>query len=178
MRKRVLNRVGLLIAAALLACALCGCANSGKKKAAVDATTESDGTQDAPSQDASPQDSKDTSQTAIQLKLGDTVVPVKWEDNDSVRELREMAAQEPLVIQMSMYDDFEQVGPIGREVTSSDVQMTTEPGDMVLYSGDQIVVFYGSNSWAYTKLGNIELTEDEMTDLLGHGDIELTLSCN
>ena len=44
--------------------------------------------------------------------------------------------------------------------------MTTDnngPGDIVLYSGDQIVIFYGSNSWAYTRLGHVDLTQEEMT---------------
>ncbi|MBP3277822.1 MAG: hypothetical protein J6M44_02575, partial [Butyrivibrio sp.] len=52
---------------------------------------------------------------------------------------------------------------------------TTEPGDIVLYSGNQIVVFYGSNSWAYTRLGHVDLSEDELTQILGNGDVTLVL---
>ena len=51
----------------------------------------------------------------------------------------------------------------------------TEYGDIVLYSGNQIVVFYGSNSWAYTRLGHIDMTQEELTELLGNGDVEITL---
>ena len=57
----------------------------------------------------------------------------------------------------------------------SDEQTTTDYGDIVLYSGDQIVVFYGSNSWAYTRLGHIDMTQEELTELLGNGDVEITL---
>ncbi len=61
----------------------------------------------------------------------------------------------PLTIQMSMYGGFEQVGPIGQSLPENDSRTTTQAGDIVLYVGNQIVVFYGSNSWAYTRLGHI-----------------------
>ena len=76
---------------------------------------------------------------------------------------------------MSMYGGFEQVGPIGQEIVSDDVQTTTEAGDIVLYSGDQIVIFYGSNSWAYTRLGHADLPRKEMEDLLGNDDVILMI---
>lgn len=113
--------------------------------------------------------------TDMKLKIGDTEVPVTWEENTTVDALREIVQKEPLTIQMSMYGGFEQVGPIGQEIVSDDVQTTTEAGDIVLYSGDQIVVFYGSNSWAYTRLGHANLSQKEMEDLLGNGDVILTI---
>ena len=81
----------------------------------------------------------------------------------------------PLTIQMRMYGGFEQVGPIGQSIISNDEQITTEPGDIVLYSGNQIVIFYGSNSWSYTKLGHVELSQDEMSDLLGSADVTVEI---
>ena len=110
--------------------------------------------------------------TPMRLFIGDKEVPVTWEDNASVEALKELL---PLTIQMSMYGGFEQVGPIGQRIARDDRQTTTNFGDIVLYSGNQIVVFYGSNSWAYTYLGHIDLTKEEMTDLLGHGDVTLRL---
>ncbi len=109
------------------------------------------------------------------LKIGDTKVPVTWEDNDTVSDLKALA-QDGLTIEMSMYGGFEQVGPIGQSITRNDSQTTTSSGDIVLYSGDQIVIFYGSNSWSYTRLGKIDLSEDEMTELLSHGNVTITLS--
>ena len=109
------------------------------------------------------------------MTIGDTKVDVSWEENDSVRELRELA-EKNLLIQMSMYGGFEQVGSIGQSVTRNDKQTTTEPGDIVLYSGNQLVVFYGSNSWSYTKLGKINLSDEELDNLLGNGDVTITLS--
>ena len=109
------------------------------------------------------------------MTIGDTKVDVSWEDNDSVRELKELA-EKNLLIQMSMYGGFEQVGSIGQSVTRNDKQTTTEPGDIVLYSGNQLVVFYGSNSWSYTRLGKINLSDEELENLLGNGDVTITLS--
>lgn len=114
-----------------------------------------------------------TDPPAMSLKIGETGVPVTWEDNPSVEALKALL---PLTVEMSMYGGFEQVGPLGREIVSNDEQTKTEPGDIVLYSGDQIVIFYGNNSWAYTRLGHVELTQDEMSGLLGHGDVSITIS--
>ena len=111
----------------------------------------------------------------MQLRINDTPVPVTWEENESVAALQELAAG-GITVQMSMYGGFEQVGPIGKEITSNDTQISTEPGDIVLYSGDQIVIFYGNNSWAYTRLGHVELTQEEMTELLGRGDAAITIT--
>ncbi len=112
----------------------------------------------------------------MKLIIGDTRVPVTWEENESVAALAELTKDGPLTIQMSMYGGFEQVGEIGQSIVRNDSQTTTDAGDIVLYSGNQIVVFYGSNSWAYTRLGHVELTQKEMENLLGNGDITLTLT--
>ena len=81
----------------------------------------------------------------MKLLIGETEVPVTWEENASVEELRALL---PLTIDMSMYGGFEQVGSIGQSITSDDQQITTAYGDVVLYSGDQLVIFYSTNSWA------------------------------
>jgi len=98
--------------------------------------------------------------------------PVEWEENESVEALKELC---PLTVKMSMYGGFEQVGSLGESLPRNDEQIKTGYGDIVLYSGNQIVVFYGSNSWAYTRLGHIDMTQEELTVLLGNGDVEITL---
>ena len=147
-------------------------------------TPDADSSQESESetQDTdSPQESEpeaqmtDEEKTDMKLKIGDAEVPVTWEEDESVDALAALAAEGPLTIQLSMYGGFEQVGPIGQSIISDDQQTTTQAGDVVLYSGDQIVVFYGSNSWAYTRLGHVDLSQKEMEDLLGNGDVMLTL---
>ncbi|MCR5341590.1 MAG: hypothetical protein K6E60_09605, partial [Saccharofermentans sp.] len=94
---------------------------------------------------------------SMTLKIGEKIVPVTWENNASVEELKALASS-GLTIKMSKYGGFEQVGSLGHNITSNDKQTKTAPGDIVLYSGNQLVVFYGSNSWAYTRLGKINLS--------------------
>ena len=112
----------------------------------------------------------------MQMMIGETPVTVAWEDNASVEALK-MLAGEGLTVEMSMYGGFEQVGAIGQSLPRDDQQTTTASGDIVLYSGNQMVVFYGSNSWAYTRLGHItDQTPEQMKALLGNGDVTITLS--
>ena len=111
----------------------------------------------------------------MNLTIGETEVPVTWEKNESVEALRELL---PLTVPMSMYGGFEQVGPIGQSIPHSDAQTRTTSGDIVLYAGNQIVIFYGSNSWSYTMLGHVDLTQQEMTDLLSQGDVTIHLSAD
>ena len=112
----------------------------------------------------------------MRMKIGETAVEVAWEDNESVAALKELA-RDGLRIEMSMYGGFEQVGPIGKSLPREDQQTTTQAGDIVLYSGNQLVVFYGSNSWAYTRLGRItDKSASELGELLGNGDVMITFT--
>ena len=118
-------------------------------------------------------------ETAMTMTIGDTKVNVDWEANSSVDALKELVSSGPLSINMSMYGGFEQVGSIGQSLPREDKQTTTASGDIVLYSGNQLVVFYGSNSWAYTRLGHIsDKTDAEIEALLSKGDVTITLSIN
>ena len=109
------------------------------------------------------------------MKIDGKTVPVEWEDNESAAALRELAAG-GLEISASRYGGFEQVGDLGTSLPRNDKSMNAGPGDIMLYSGSSIVVFYGSNSWAYTRLGKIGLSEEEMNDLLGKGGVTISLS--
>ncbi len=121
--------------------------------------------------------SSEQKQTALTMRIGETKVDVQWEDNESVSALRELAKDKPLTVQMSKYGGFEQVGSLGRQLPSDDVQTHTEAGDIVLYSGSKIVVFYGSNSWEYTRLGRItDKSGAELAELLGNEDTTVTIS--
>ena len=143
-----------------------GSVNEGSEAFAESDVVETEKTQDKePKQEAE----------AMVLAINGETVSVEWEDNESVDALMELVSKEPLSIQMSMYGGFEQVGSIESSLPRNDVQTTTESGDIVLYSGNQIVVFYGSNSWAYTRLGKVtDKSKKEMADLLGNGDVTVT----
>ncbi len=127
--------------------------------------------------DSEGQTAEEEAVKTLQMKIADTVVEVAWEDNESVEALRKLCEEEPLTIEMSMYGGFEQVGSIGSNLPRNDVETTTSAGDIVLYSGNKMVVFYGSNSWAYTRLGHItDQDEAGMTQLLSNGDVTITVS--
>lgn len=97
------------------------------------------------------------------------------EQNTAVDSLVEMLRDGPLTLELSDYSGFEKVGPLGTSLPTSNQQTTTQAGDIVLYQEDQIVMFYGSNSWSYTRLGRIDdLTGWEET--LGSGDVTVTFS--
>lgn len=116
-------------------------------------------------------------EASLKLWIGEQEVEVLWEDNDSVRALEELAGAEGLTVALSGYGGFEQVGSLGTRLPRNDVQTVTGPGDIVLYSGNSIVLFYGSNSWAYTRLGKIQgLDESELRALLGGGEVSIRLA--
>ena len=128
-------------------------------------------------QNDEPSEHADEISVDLQMTIGNTPVSVDWEDNEAAEALKDLCRNQPLTIQMSMYGGFEQVGPIGTALPHNDVQTTTSAGDIVLYSGDQMVVFYGSNSWAYTRLGHItDKSAEDMAELLSNGDTVITIS--
>ena len=152
-------------------------ASQSESQTEVESEAQSDST--SASQIESPAEAESQAENmedhTMKLTIGDVEVPVIWEKNDSVNALSELVKESPLTIQMSMYGGFEQVGPIGQSIVRDDKQTTTEPGDLVLYSGNQVVIFYGSNAWAYTRLGHVDLSQNELEDLLGNGDVALTI---
>ena len=127
-------------------------------------------------QEATKQENKSVAEPkkeqAMKLIIDDKVVPVTWEQNASTTALQKLL---PLTIKMSPYGGFEQVGDIGQNITSADKQITTQYGDIVLYAGNKLVIFYGSNSWAYTRLGHIELSQQEMAALLNRDGVTVKL---
>ncbi len=111
----------------------------------------------------------------MNVQVGDVVFSATLEKNEAVDAFVEMMQENPVVIQMSDYSGFEKVGSLGTSLPSSNSQTTTHAGDIVLYNGNQIVIFYGSNSWSYTRLGHI----DDLTgweEALGSGDVTVAFS--
>ena len=106
----------------------------------------------------------------MNVQVGDYTFTATLENNTAVEELVDMMKEAPVTISMDDYSGFEKVGSLGRSLTTSNSQTTTDAGDIVLYNGNNIVMFYGSNSWSYTRIGKI----DDLTDwnkALGSGSI-------
>ena len=86
-----------------------------------------------------------------------------------------MLEQGELTILMEDYGGFEKVGPLGQTLTRSDSQITAVCGDVILYQGNQITIYYGTNSWNFTRLAKIDQPED-LAQKLGEGSVEVTFS--
>ena len=167
--KRVLT---VLLAIMLITMTSCGKSDNSSTQPTTD---EPSTTITTPQDDNSTTKKDETETMKLTLKIDDMEVDVIWSDNDSVRALKNLA-KDGLTINMSKYGGFEQVGSIGSTLPSSDTRITTNPGDIILYSSNQIVMFYDSNTWSYTKLGHINLSKSELIDLLGDEDVVITLN--
>ena len=115
----------------------------------------------------------------IKISVGEKTIPIAIEDNNATKELVKAIRKAPVSYEANDYGGFEKVGDLGFSLPSSDTQITTGPGDVILYSGNKIVLFYGTNSWSYTRIGKMEYgTLDELKAFLkaGQGMITVTLS--
>lgn len=120
-----------------------------------------------------------SSNMKINITIEGKTMPVNLVDNEATRTLVAALQESPITYEADDYGGFEKVGGLGRSLPTSNQQTTTEAGDVILYSGNQIVLFYGSNSWSYTRLGRIEYsTIDELKSFLkaGQGRISVKLS--
>lgn len=111
----------------------------------------------------------------MKIEIGSSIFTATLENNEAALAFLKMMSEKPVVIEMNDYAGFEKVGNLGTTLPSSNRQMTTQAGDIVLYNDSQIVLFYGSNSWSYTKLAQV----DDLTgwkEALGTGSVTITFS--
>ena len=113
----------------------------------------------------------------VKVKINDEVFDVKLENNSSTQELVKELKKGNVTVNASEYGGFEKVGDLGFSLPTSDENIGTNPGDIVLYQGDKISLFYGSHSWSYTKLGKIDnVGSNKLKEVLGSGDVTLEFS--
>jgi hypothetical protein len=118
---------------------------------------------------------EETEQMKMNVNVNGRDFTATLEQNSASAALVQMMKSKSITLKLSDYGGFEKVGALGRSLPTSNRQITTKSGDIVLYQGNQIVMFYGSNSWSYTKLGHI----DDLSgwkEALGRGDVTVTLS--
>lgn len=112
---------------------------------------------------------------SIHLTIKDEEFALNLEENEATRALVEKLSERPLTISFEDYGGFEKVGSLGFSLPRNDSNMTTHPGDVVLYNGNNIVIFYGSNSWFYTKLGHID-DVDRLTSALSGDNVNISFT--
>ena len=113
----------------------------------------------------------------IYIHIGDKTLEVKLSDNSSAKAFRELLEKGDLTVEMHDYGRFEKVGSIGTDLPRNDEYITTEPGDLILYQGNQITIYYDVNSWNFTRLGRVQgLTKQELKEVLGSSDVTAVFS--
>ena len=120
-----------------------------------------------------------TMEQKMYITIGEETHTVTMEDNVGTRALVAALQTENIVYIAHDYGNFEKVGYIGQSFPTDNHQITTSAGDLVLYGGDNICIFYGSNSWSYTRIGKLDgLSADEVRRFVkaGEGEVCITLS--
>ena len=113
----------------------------------------------------------------ITFTIGESELSASLVENAATEVLAERLETGPITIEMNDYGGWEKVGSFGFSLPASNEQMTAQPCDYVLYQGNQLVIFYVSNSWSYTPLGRIDGVESaELKQILGSGDVTVTIS--
>ena len=169
-----IKKIMLLISVACLTLSLSACSGANSNLVPERSSEIENSTDSASKTEDSDVIMKDN---ILLIQAGNTTLRVDLEKNAAVDALVERLSENPITIDMSDYGNMEKVGGFGFSLTQSDVQTTTEAGDLVLYQGNSLVIFYASNSWSYTRLGKIrDLTANEIKEALGDGDLTITLS--
>ena len=113
----------------------------------------------------------------LKITVNGTELIATLEDNSSAQALTELLKQGDITVDMSDYGNFEKVGNLPQSLPKNDEKITTVPGDIILYQGNKITIYYDENTWDFTKLGHIDnITQEELKTLLGDGDVTVSLS--
>lgn len=111
------------------------------------------------------------------LQIGDRVLTVQMAENSTVQALFELLADGSLTLEMSDYAGMEKGASLPEKLPENNEPMNTVAGDVILYQGQTFVIYYSTNSWSLTPLGKVlDVTEEELRELLGEGDVSVTLS--
>lgn len=111
----------------------------------------------------------------IEIQIGDQTMVASLEGNEATEELVSLLEADEIVMSASNYGGFEKVCSIGQSISRDDEQIATEPGDIMLYNGNQLVIFYDSNSWSYTRIGRIDATQEELEAFLSGDEDEVII---
>lgn len=190
MRRWLIIPLMLVVLVMLAGCAAGQASAPGAQQSSSNAELAENPAQQTPSADETPEDlapveeetSQEEEETGVAQNLfyitaGDTTFTAVFADNSSAQALKELLEQGDLTLSMSDYGGFEKVGSLGSQLPQNNEQITTSPGDVILYQGSSITIYYDTNSWNFTRLGKIEdVTKEELLAALGEGDVEVTLS--
>ena len=116
---------------------------------------------------------KEKSETML-LEVNDYTFEVELENNTSAKALKEYVSKEKRTFSLDDYGNFEKVGDLGITLPRNDETITTKEGDLILYLGNKLCLYYNQNTWDFTKLGHIKDTA-HLKEALGKGSVQVTL---
>lgn len=118
-----------------------------------------------------------TNKTTMKLQIGNTMLTATLVDNSSTDALVAELKKGSITVEMRDYGNMEKVGSLGKSYPTNNESITTEPGDIILYQGSALVIYYAPNTWNFTRLGKIDnISKDELMQVLGEGNVTITLS--
>ena len=118
---------------------------------------------------------EENSMKTLQIIVNKQVLNVELENNSSAQAFLEKIKDKDVVVDAQDYGNFEKVGDLGFDLPTNDERITTEPGDLILYQGNQITLYYDTNTWNFTKLGKVKgVSQKELKKILGNGAVTLT----
>ena len=171
-----------LVLAVLMIPALAGCVTQKSTETGSDDGTSPTGSQTESDLKETGNEMKDDIEAirptcVLVIEVNGKIFYANFEDNSSAEALKEKLNSEPITVDMHDYGSFEKVGALPWELPRNDTQITTEPGDVILYQGNQITVYYDTNIWSFTRLARIgNATKDELLAALGAGDVSVKFS--
>jgi len=176
------NRSAAAFFAFLTLLALCSCGAPNKEQTQTSYTTGAPETSALPeesgkSDPVSGSPTKTEEETMIYARVNGAVLEIKPENNSSAEAFIALLEDGDLTVDMHDYGGFEKVGSIGVSLPRNDESITTVPGDVILYQGNQITIYYGVNTWSFTRIGRVRgMDKDALKNLLGSGGTEVVFS--
>ena len=111
------------------------------------------------------------------ITINGKTLTADFADNSSAKALADILAKSSITYQADDYGNFEKVGDLGQSFPKNDENITTEPGDIILYQGHNLCIYYAQNTWSFTRIAKIKgISKDELKEFLGEGEITVTLS--
>ena len=181
----------LLVVGAIMA--LPGCAGGGHAGEAPAAGTSSASAATSPASGSEPESgssapvpepgppaepvSSEANQAALAITANGTTLTAAFEGNSSAAAFADLLREGPVTASLHDYGNFEKVGPLPQGLPTNDAQVTTQPGDVILYQGNQVTIYYDQNTYSFTRLAHIDgATREGLLSVLGDGDVEVTFS--
>lgn len=111
------------------------------------------------------------------IQVNDTTFTATLEENSSAKTFAEFLLQGDLTLDMHDYGSFEKVADLPRSFPRNDKQINTDAGDIILYQGNSITIYYDKNSWNFTRLARIDnVNKKRLKEILGKGNVKATFS--